>query len=81
MINTTTLVTKVTDYERNCTEKNITPTYNGLGRWLGISGQTIRNVITGYYKGGLEYTTNPSITRCIDNSGFELIRSVFKYRY
>lgn len=80
MINTTTLLSKVTDYEQNCKEKNITPTCDGLGKWLGISGQTIRNVITGYYKGELEYTTNPSISRCIDNQDFYIIRSVFEYR-
>jgi len=77
MINTTTLVQKVNDYEQNCIQKKRTPTYNGLGRWLGISGQTIRNVITGYYKGDLTYTTNPSISRCIDNDGFPVIRGLF----
>lgn len=80
MINTTTLVQKVNDYEQNCIQKNRVPSCNGLGRWLGISGQTIRNVITGYYKGGLEYTIHPSISRCIDNNDFDIIRSVFKYQ-
>ena len=77
MITTPTLVQKVTDYEQSCREKNRVPTYNGLGRWLGISGQTIRNVITGYYKGGLEYTIHPSISRCIDNGDFEIVRGLF----
>lgn len=78
MISTTTLVTKVTGYERNCIEKNRTPTYNGLGKWLGISGMTIRNVVTGYFN-GKAYTAHPSISRCIDNGDFHIIRSVFDY--
>lgn len=81
MITTTTLVQKVNDYEQVCQEKNRVPTYNGLGRYLGISGMTISNVVRGYYKGSLEYTTNPSISRCIDNGDFDIVRNVFRYKY
>lgn len=77
MINTTKLQTVVSEYDKKCIELNIKPTHRGLGNELGITGQTVRNIVTGIYKDGKPYTTTPHITRCIDNEDFSIVRDLF----
>lgn len=77
MINTTKLQTVVSEYDKKCIELNIKPTYQGLGNELGITGQTIRHIVTGIYKDGKAYTTKPHITRCISNDDFKIVQSLF----
>lgn len=77
MDTTNGLQTSITDYKRICELEHKKPTYNGLGTYLGISGQTIRNVVSGYYKGNMTYTDRPHVNRCIYNDDFEIVRSLF----
>ena len=77
MIGTVELQNKVSKYGKRCLESQKQPTYAGLGAVLQISGLTIKHIVTGYYKGGLEYTEKPHITRCVDNADFDLIRALF----
>lgn len=77
MINTTVLQRVVNEYDKKCFERNRKPSYHGLGNELGITGQTIRNIVTGIYKDNKPYTDKPHITRCIDNDDFCIIRDLF----
>ena len=76
MITTIELENKVRTYKDNCTKHNHEPTYNGLSNVLGVSHQTIANVVHGTYN-GKQYTDKPHITRCIDNNDFELIKELY----
>lgn len=77
MIDTTTLRNQVNEYQERCRTTNHEPTFRGVGIALGISGRTVANVVRGYYCIGKPYTTKPHITRCIDNSDFEVIKGIF----
>lgn len=55
---------------------NNAPTRNGLGIFLGVSGQTIRNAINGTFNGFL-YTDKPHKSRAFSNDSFELIKMLF----
>lgn len=77
MIDTGVLIDKTSSYVFYCEEYNKAPTYFGYGNCLGISGNTIRHIVKGYYKDGKPYTDTPHITRCIDNNDFSIIKSVF----
>lgn len=77
MINTTVLQQIVNEYDKKCFEHHRKPSYKGLGTELGITGQTVRNIVTGIYKDGKPYTTTPHITRCIDNEDFSIVRDLF----
>ena len=53
------------------------PTRQGLADYLGISHQTISNVINGRFNGFI-YTPKPHITRVFANKDFDIIRQLFK---
>ena len=80
MIGTVELQNKVSGYGRRCIENQKQPTYAGFGAALEVSGLTIKHIVTGYYKGGHEYTEKPHPTRCVDNNDFDLIRALFDKR-
>lgn len=77
MIDTGVLIDKTSSYVSYCEEHNKAPTYTGIGNLLGVSGNTIRHIVIGYYKADKPYTTKPHITRCIDNNDFGIIKSIF----
>lgn len=78
MINTTKVQQIVSEYSKKCFLQNRTPTYRGLAEELGITGQTVRHIVTGVYKDGRTYTNKPHTTRCIDNEDFDIIRHLYK---
>lgn len=77
MLNTIELQELVNKYDQDCFRHNKTPSFEGLGRALGITGRTVNNIVKGIYKDGKPYTNKPHITRCIDNNDFEIIRELF----
>lgn len=77
MIDTDRLTDTTKAYIEHCQEHNKQPTYNGIGICLGISGNTVRHVVTGFYKADKEYTDKPHVKRCIDNTDFGIIKSIF----
>lgn len=76
MIDTITLQVQVDGYKERCKHACCRPTYQGVGKVLGISSSTISNVIHGRYNGH-EYTDTPHATRCIDNDDFEVVKALF----
>jgi len=52
-------------------------TRQGLADYLGISHQTITNVINGRFNGFI-YTPKPHINRIVDNKDFYIIRQIFE---
>lgn len=79
MIDSNTLEMIATEYLEQCEGKKEQPTYKGLSIALEVSAQTIHNVVTNSYN-GKPYTKHPHATRCIDNSDFEVIQSIFAPR-
>lgn len=77
MIRTEELQKRVSIYRDWCLDRQKEPSYMGLGFVLGVSGQTIRNVVTGTFNGH-RYTEKPHSTRCIDNHDFGIIRALFR---
>ena len=78
MIASQELHERVAKYRQGCLDHQKEPTYIGLGFVLGVSGQTIRNVVTGTFNGH-QYTEKPHISRCVNNSDFDLIRALFEH--
>ena len=77
MIGTEELQKRVAGYMQGCLDRQKEPTYTGLAFILGVSGQTISNVVTGTFNGH-RYTDKPHTTRCIDNDDFDIIRALFR---
>ena len=77
MIDTDLLTGITKGYIEHCQEHNKQPTYNGIGYCLGISGATVRHVVTGYYKDNKPYTDKPHVKRCIDNTDFRILKNIF----
>lgn len=77
MINTTILVQTVQNYHKSCISTHKRPTFSGLSAALGVSPQTVSNVVHGSYNGGIEYSKTPAPTRCIDNADFPVIVGLF----
>lgn len=73
MYDSDTLNELVTDYMNHC---NCEPTRKGLAIWLGVSHQTISNIINGTYN-GFFYTNTPHVNRIVDNKDFWIVRSLF----
>ena len=77
MINTTKLVQTVQRYHESCISTQKRPTFKGLSTALGISPQTVSNIVHGTFNGNL-YTENPAPTRCVDNNDFEIVMGLFR---
>lgn len=77
MYDSDTLNDLVTDYMKHC---NNEPTRQGLADWLGVSHQTISNIINGTFNGYC-YTTTPHVNRIVDNKDFWIVRSLFAKSY
>lgn len=78
MINTTKLIQTVQNYRELCKTTHKRPTYYGISHALGVSPQTVSNVVHGTFNGGHEYSCNPAPTRCIDNADFEILTGLFE---
>lgn len=76
MINTEELTKAVRRYRERCRTANTQPTYKGMGIVLGVSSQTIGNVVHGTFN-GRQYTERPAATRIIANSDFEIVQGLF----
>ena len=68
-------------YREKCKETNKNPTYAGLGRYLNISANTVRHVVSGYYKKNQPYGKKEHATRCIANSDFEIVKALYKANF
>lgn len=77
MIETNKIISITNDYIEYCQEQNKAPTFSGCGSCLGVSDNTIRHIVKGYYKDGKPYTNKPHPTRRISNNDFYLIKKVF----
>ena len=79
MYDTTTLITMVNGYIKQCEAGKRKPTYKGMGNVLGVSNQTIANVVHGAFN-GKRYTEHPHSTRVIDNNDFQILQRLFDSR-
>lgn len=77
MIPEQTLKVNIREYSQECDILHHRPTYAELGRRLGVSRQTISNVVHGYYDGLHRYSDKPRGSRAIDNKYFELVRGLY----
>ena len=77
MLKTGELSETIDTYLRECIKSHTRPTYKGIGRAIGASGMTIRNVNLGYYN-GTPYGDKPSYNRRINNRDFDIIRNALK---
>lgn len=77
MIPEQTLRVNIREYRHECDILHHRPTYTGLGRRLGVSRQTISNVVHGYYDGLHRYSDKPRGSRAIDNKYFGMVRALY----
>lgn len=78
MINSESVARICTEYVECCIQNGEHPTFSGMGKRLGVSGNTIRHIVTGFYKWNQAYTDKPHASRCVRNDDFIVIRSVFE---
>lgn len=64
-------------YQLDCIRKRRRPSFDGLGRALGVTGHTVANYTSGYYAPGREYTDKPHPLRAVENQDFSLLRALF----
>lgn len=79
MIDTLELTQAVRSYRERCRTANRQPTYKGIALDLGVSSQTVANVVHGIFN-GRRYTEHPHTTRIIGNADFEILQSLFDER-
>ncbi len=77
MIDSNTVQTEAHEYKWSCIISGRSPTFSEMVRRLGCSSKTIANVYRGTYNGH-RYKSKPSHLRCIDNSDFAAIRSLYE---
>lgn len=79
MIDTLELTQAVRSYRERCRTANRQPTFRGIALDLGVSGQTVANVVHESFN-GRRYTEHPHTTRIIDNADFDILQSLFDER-
>lgn len=67
----------INDYLDDCYLKDKKPSYNSLGKFIGVTHTTISHYISGYYRKGKPYEDIPNNARKVHNNDFDLIRNVF----